>query len=40
MTELLMIEQRQGSGDAAFWVREGRTKPASATRPGGLCRAI
>jgi acetoin utilization deacetylase AcuC-like enzyme len=21
--ELLMIEQRQGSGDAAFWVREG-----------------
>jgi len=23
MTELLMIEQRQGSGDAAFWVREG-----------------
>ncbi|HYQ79061.1 MAG TPA: hypothetical protein VEP91_08150 [Solirubrobacterales bacterium] len=22
-TELLMIEQRQGSGDAAFWVREG-----------------
>lgn len=23
MSELLMIEQRQGSGDAAFWVREG-----------------
>lgn len=23
MVELLMIEQRQGSGDAAFWVREG-----------------
>lgn len=22
-TELLMVEQRQGSGDAAFWVREG-----------------
>ena len=23
MSELLMIEQRQGDGDAAFWVREG-----------------
>lgn len=23
MSELLMIEQRRGSGDAAFWVREG-----------------
>jgi acetoin utilization deacetylase AcuC-like enzyme len=23
MSELLMVEQRQGSGDAAFWVREG-----------------
>ncbi len=22
-SELLMVEQRQGSGDAAFWVREG-----------------
>lgn len=26
MSELLMIEQKQGTGDAAFWVREGETR--------------